>query len=479
MKHCTYCNTNYAVAETCCPSCGAVDFGTKCDNCGAIHNGAFCPNCGFSINEKPSYCPKCGCQTKDRVCPKCGYDVAATSTVKDAIASVASKAACKIGGHRWLGCKCTRCGETRDESHKFQPIAGKCEQKCSVCGKSESLPHQWNGDKCTRCGSSKGFVDKLWEPVSKRMPFLHLEKESNRVMAGLGIFLVLMFAFLGIMTWLESAPNGNGEIRIPSSSSTFEAKDYRDVMTELQAAGFTNIETETLDDLIIGWLTKDGEVEKVSVNGNTNFSADSKFPEDAKIVITYHTFSKKESEEVSEKTDKTEEVADSKQPGEDSSVQESNSAEESKAYKYDGKPYEIADSHSTGIGFTQYWVYTDGFDYSSDAFREQVKAIITDVAHKENTNKLIVDIVTDKEIVYFESDNTIKEALDKYGMDYFKNTIAPKEKTNWVASYRGGYDSNTSKKSDEDSAFEITWFIADYTDRDDVVFEQWKPNLAP
>jgi hypothetical protein len=301
------------------------------------------------------------------------------------------------------------------------------------------------------------------------MPFLHLEKERHRVMVGLSIFLVLMFAFLGIMTLLESAPNGDGEIRIPSSSSTFEAKDYQDVMTELQAAGFTNVETEALDDLIIGWLTKDGEVEKVSVNGNTNFSADRKFPEDAKIVITYHTFPKKESEEVS----------GSKQPGEDNSVQESNPLEESKAYKYDGKPYEIADSHSTGIGLTQYWVYTDGFDYSSDAFREQVKAIITDVARKENTNKLIVDIVTDKEIVYFESDNTIKEALDKYGMDYIKNTIAPKEKTNWVASYRGGYDSNASKRSDEDSAFEITWFIADYTNRDDVVFEQWKPNLTP
>ena len=441
MKHCTYCNTTYAVAEICCPSCGAVDFETKCDNCGTMHKGDFCTNCGFSIKEKPSYCPKCGCQTKERVCPRCGYDVATTFTVKDAIASVASKAACKIGGHRWLGCKCTRCGETRDESHKIQLVTGKCEKKCSVCGKTESIPHQWNCDKCTRCGATKGVVDKLWEPVAKRMPFLHLEKKDNRVMASLGILLILMFAILGIMAGLESAPNGVEVIRIPSSSNKLEAKDYRGVMTELQAAGFTNIETETLNDLILGWLTKDGEVEKVSVNGNTNFNADNKFPKDAKIVITYHTFPKK--------------------------------------YKYDGKPYEIVDSHRTGIGLTQYWVYTDKFDYSSDSFREQVKAIITDVARKENTNKLIIDIVTDKEIVYFESDNTIKEAMNKYGMDYFKNTIAPKEKTNWIASYRGGYDFNTSKKSDADSAFEITWFIAEYTDRDDVVTEQWKPNLTP
>ncbi len=476
MKLCTYCNTTYSVAETSCPSCGAVDFETKCNNCGIIHNGAFCPDCGLNINEKPSFCPKCGNQTSDRVCPKCGYDVAATSTVKDAVASLASKAACKIGGHRWLGCKCTRCGETRDEGHNFRPVAGKCEKKCSVCEKNESLPHQWNGDRCTHCGAAKGFLDKLWDPFIKRIPFLHLEKKNNRVMAGLGIFLVLMFAFIGIMAMFESAPAGDGEIRIPSSSSTFEGKDYRDVLTELQTAGFINVEVEAIDDLVIGWLTKDGEVERVSVNGDTDFSSNSKFPKDAKIVITYHTFSNKESAEVSEKTDTAKEVANSEQPSEDSS---SNSVEESKAYKYDGRPYEVADSHSTGIGLTQYWVYTDKFDYSTDEFREQVKAIITDIAHKENTNKLIVDIVTDKEIVYFESNNTIKEAMDEYGMEYFDNTIAPKEKTNWVATYCGGYDFNTSKKSDEDSAFEIAWFIAQYTDRDDLITEQWKPNLAP
>jgi len=185
-----------------------------------------------------------------------------------------------------------------------------------------------------------------------------------------------------------------------------------------------------------------------------------------------------ESTPASEEKDMTEKVAYIEESREVDSVQESNLLEESKAYTYDGKPYEIVDSYIAGIGLKQYWVYTEGFDYSIDAFREQVKAIITDVAYKENTNTLIVDIVTDKEIIYFESDNTIAEAMDKYGIDYFMNTIAPKEKTNWVATYRGGYDFDIGKKSDENSAFEIIWLIADYTERDDMDFEQWKPNLT-
>ena len=91
-------------------------------------------------------------------------------------------------------------------------------------------------------------------------------------------------------------------ISVTKSSSDLEGEDYKDVMTLLQVAGFTNIEVEVIDDLITGWLTKDGEVEKVSINGDTDFYASSKFPYDSKIVITYHTFPTTETEQVMETT---------------------------------------------------------------------------------------------------------------------------------------------------------------------------------
>ncbi|MDR3295730.1 MAG: hypothetical protein LBT26_07900 [Clostridiales Family XIII bacterium] len=78
--------------------------------------------------------------------------------------------------------------------------------------------------------------------------------------------------------------------KMPESSTELKGKDYQEVTAELQEAGFTNIEMDVLDDLIIGWLKADGEVEQVSVDGETGFSAGSKFAKDAKIVITYHAF---------------------------------------------------------------------------------------------------------------------------------------------------------------------------------------------
>ncbi|HNX15485.1 MAG TPA: hypothetical protein PK854_12560 [Oscillospiraceae bacterium] len=66
------------------------------------------------------------------------------------------KLACKIAGHRWNACKCTRCGETRNEQHDWQAVNGKCLEICAICGKQHELPHQWNGCKCERCGVLRG-----------------------------------------------------------------------------------------------------------------------------------------------------------------------------------------------------------------------------------------------------------------------------------------------------------------------------------
>lgn len=79
-------------------------------------------------------------------------------------------------------------------------------------------------------------------------------------------------------------------IQVPASSSDLKRQNFENVTTTFREAGFTRIETEVLDDLITGWLTKDGSVEQVAINGNTSFSSGDRFPADARVVITYHTF---------------------------------------------------------------------------------------------------------------------------------------------------------------------------------------------
>jgi hypothetical protein len=62
------------------------------------------------------------------------------------------------------------------------------------------------------------------------------------------------------------------------------------VVRKLQINGFINIKTEPKKDLVFGWRTKDGEVDRVEINGNDDFSRGTKFPENANIIVRYHTF---------------------------------------------------------------------------------------------------------------------------------------------------------------------------------------------
>ena len=132
------------------------------------------------------------------------------------MASLLSKALCKTTGHKWIGCKCSRCGEIRDEGHTFLQIEGKCEQRCSVCDKYERLPHQWNGNICRRCGTVKGIADRLREFSNTHLSFLHLEKKNNRILLGLSLLLVIMFAFIGIMANMET---NDARDKIPHSNA--------------------------------------------------------------------------------------------------------------------------------------------------------------------------------------------------------------------------------------------------------------------
>jgi hypothetical protein len=97
--------------------------------------------------------------------------------------------------------------------------------------------------------------------------------------------LVLAFSFVGC-----SSKKDDGKINLPISSNDLKDANYQDVVAKLQNAGFTNVQTKVIDDLVLGWFTKDGEIEEVSVDGYTTFSTDSRYPANIEIVVSYHTF---------------------------------------------------------------------------------------------------------------------------------------------------------------------------------------------
>ena len=60
---------------------------------------------------------------------------------------------CKFGFHTWDGCKCSKCGKTRNEEHNWSK---DCEE-CSKCGKTKDEGHDWSKDceKCVLCGRTR------------------------------------------------------------------------------------------------------------------------------------------------------------------------------------------------------------------------------------------------------------------------------------------------------------------------------------
>jgi hypothetical protein len=151
--------------------------------------------------------------------------------------------------------------------------------------------------------------------------------------------------------FLESVPNG---------SETYEEEDYKDVVAELQAAGFSDIETKSIEDLITGWLTKDGEIEKISINGDSQFDSGTWFPVDSKVRITYHTFPSEEKKKFDTPTPSPKETT---KPDKSSDSKKSKLSKFNVAYR---------------VKFSEYYIYY---------LLNTNKKIIADVVIYDDTNR--------------------------------------------------------------------------------------------
>jgi hypothetical protein len=60
---------------------------------------------------------------------------------------------CLFSFHGWEGCKCARCGRTRDGHHDWSKDC----KKCSICGQRRDTNHDWNKDceKCAVCDATR------------------------------------------------------------------------------------------------------------------------------------------------------------------------------------------------------------------------------------------------------------------------------------------------------------------------------------
>lgn len=104
-------------------------------------------------------------------------------------------------------------------------------------------------------------------------------------------FGVVILGFMLFLVACGSKQNDN-KIEMPFGSEDYKNSNYKQTVKELEKSGYENVKTKAIDDLITGWLTKDGEVEKVTVDGKESFDEKDRFDPDVKIIVSYHTFKK-------------------------------------------------------------------------------------------------------------------------------------------------------------------------------------------
>jgi len=184
--------------------------------------------------------------------------------------------------------KCESCGAVLKVNEDLKKIS------CNYCG-SEFLVDDGSTTHIYRkIDEARIKESEIKDKISAR-ELEYKERKEKRdnisIFISFGILILMMLFCLAMSAYFEkkSIPNEN-EVKVPVSAKIFERENYEQVIRELEDIGFENIESNALEDLVTGWVTKDGAVEKVSINGDTQFDEGDIFPKDASVIVTYHTF---------------------------------------------------------------------------------------------------------------------------------------------------------------------------------------------
>lgn len=112
-----------------------------------------------------------------------------------------------------------------------------------------------------------------------------------------GLMVGMVSAIILMYMWINEKEKDNDDIdfsdkiRVPSSISNYQTKNYKMVEAIFNSAGFTNVKCVPLNNLRIGFLKKPGMVDLITINGHTIISGGKKFSPDASVLISYHSTS--------------------------------------------------------------------------------------------------------------------------------------------------------------------------------------------
>lgn len=78
------------------------------------------------------------------------------------------------------------------------------------------------------------------------------------------------------------------EIRLDFNPNDYKGKNYEEVVELLKNKGFINIQVQNLQDVILGIFSKDGQVERITINGSSAYKSGDWIDKQSEIIISYH-----------------------------------------------------------------------------------------------------------------------------------------------------------------------------------------------
>lgn len=189
---------------------------------------------------------------------------------------------------------CQNCGANLDIKDNIA-FCSYCGAKLVIDDENRTTTHNYNYNY-THTKRDEARIRENERKEKIRLQELENEekqktRDNKQLYFVFGFLIFIMLFSVGMSIYYSNAEKPkSGQIKMPCAMSDYKGEQYDEVVRELEDLGFYNIESAEKKDLVTGWVTKDGSVYKVSINGDNDFEEGDIFSEDAEVVVTYHTF---------------------------------------------------------------------------------------------------------------------------------------------------------------------------------------------
>lgn len=210
--------------------------------------------------------------------------------------------------------------------------------KCPDCGSTLPVEEGRNQMFCTYCGSSIVITNEnehIYRNIDeakvkqaeaekaiklKKLEMIEKKREAAARVKKIKIVISIILGIIGVILILANSENGviffgiimfmwllddsmepqednydlylEDKVRVPSIVNKLQNIKYKELENAFKVAGFINIKSIPLNDLVFGVIKKPDYVESVKINGKQVTSGGKKYENNAEVVISYHSLTR-------------------------------------------------------------------------------------------------------------------------------------------------------------------------------------------